>query len=110
MIQFKIGVNLKYLNPILWDYLKELEKNWDDDIIITSVNDGTHSKTSLHYDGMAVDLRTKHLDIMKTTNFLNECRRTARIRPEFIMIQVVDEIKSKQHIHVEMDRKQGQII
>ena len=33
------------------------------DLIVTSVVDGKHSPTSLHYSGCAVDLRTRHMAV-----------------------------------------------
>ena len=61
--------------------------------VITSVVDGTHSKTSLHYAGCAADLRTRNI-------------------PQHLQIKVRDEIKEalgvdydvvleKDHIHFE---------
>ena len=38
------------------------------DCIITSITDGTHSKNSRHYIGMAFDLRRRHLDSDKQAN------------------------------------------
>ena len=32
------------------------------DVVVTSIKDGTHSANSLHYDGLAFDLRTRHMD------------------------------------------------
>lgn len=32
-------------------------------LVITSLNDSTHSVTSFHYDGRAVDLRTRNLPV-----------------------------------------------
>ena len=31
------------------------------ELVITSINDGTHSKTSRHYQGMAFDCRIRHI-------------------------------------------------
>jgi hypothetical protein len=42
--------------------------------VITSINDGRHSAKSRHYIGMAVDLRSRHLDDVGKMVVLNEMR------------------------------------
>lgn len=66
-------------------------------LIVTSANDGRHSKTSLHYAGAAVDLRTKTL---------GEHKRTARGLLSGALLEDFDvllenEGEPNEHMHVE---------
>jgi hypothetical protein len=42
---------------MLWSHWARL----DVDLVITSANDSRHSRTSLHYDGKAIDVRSKNI-------------------------------------------------
>ena len=58
------NVSLQSLAPQLVLALvicNEVYNEYDAELVITSVNDSTHSNTSLHYNGCAVDLRTRNL-------------------------------------------------
>lgn len=66
------------------------------DCVITSCKDGAHSPKSLHYDGKALDFRTRDLDSPELRKEAARSIATA-LGPEF---DVVDEID---HIHVEHD-------
>ena len=64
MISLKNGVNPTGLKPetLLIIIIAETEYREEGyDLVITSLNDSTHSDTSRHYQGMAVDFRTRHL-------------------------------------------------
>lgn len=64
------------------------------DCVITSLNDATHSLTSLHYAGEAVDLRTR---MIPTQDEKVEVRDQikARLTSDF------DVILESDHIHIE---------
>ena len=109
MILFKKGVKYDSLNPILWDYLLRVHALYAGDIIVTSLNDGTHGDGSRHFKGMAADLRVKHLNKDEQQYLLGLCKQEADKNKVVSMIQVVDEIESKVHIHIEMDKYQGQV-
>jgi len=67
------------------------------DCTITSLTDGKHSHTSLHYVGAAFDLRTRHLpEVQKTVIFDEIC---LALTDEF------DVILEDSHIHVEFQPK-----
>lgn len=45
------------------------------ELVVTSVADGTHLPTSLHYKFLAVDLRTRHLSVSQRQKATAEMRR-----------------------------------
>jgi hypothetical protein len=65
---------------------------------ITSVTDGKHGPNSLHYVGLAMDLRTRHLGDMDNVNMV-----ALSLRGELGgMYEVIVE---KDHIHIEASDK-----
>mgnify|MGYP003124841372 CR=1 FL=1 len=65
------------------------------DCIITSLNDSTHSKTSLHYSGSAADFRIKNLDGYDKDAVIQEVLDLFKDHPDF------DCILEATHIHLE---------
>lgn len=65
--------------------------------VITSVTEGKHSLTSLHYTGAAFDFRTKQMTDKIQEKVRDECRR--RLTDEF------DVVLEKTHMHVEFQPK-----
>lgn len=68
------------------------------DCIVTSALDGEHSKNSLHYEGRALDYRTRHVprkDILQ--DIVREIAEA--LGPEF------DVVLEATHLHVEYDPK-----
>jgi len=63
--------------------------------VITSLMDGTHMPTSLHYKGSAVDLRTNY--------FNNAQKRIATRRLKEELGGNYDVVLEHHHIHVEYD-------
>ena len=64
MIRLKTGVNPIGVRPevlLIIIIAEGVYNEFGEDTIVTSINDSTHSDTSRHYMGMAVDFRTKHL-------------------------------------------------
>ena len=94
------SVNLEGLEPrmrtevlpaIEAAYLAHLE------MVVTSAKDGQHSAHSLHYEGRAVDIRTRTLS---TDTALEFCRAVKRaLGPDFDVVLECD------HLHVELDPK-----
>ena len=69
--------------------------------IVTSLWDGSHSKKSLHYSGMAADLRTRHVP---TAQQKVEIRNilAAELGNEYdVILESIGE--NNEHIHVEWD-------
>lgn len=62
-MKFKPGINTTRVQPELNLGLFVADGVWrghGHELVITSLNDGKHSRTSLHYAGQAVDLRTNY--------------------------------------------------
>lgn len=65
--------------------------------MITSINDATHSKTSLHYAGCAVDIRSRWFDNPRAV--LETCQQALGNSEDFDMILESD------HFHCEWQPK-----
>jgi len=64
---------------------------------VTSLLDGQHSPHSKHYQGLAVDLRTRHLPRERIEKVASELR--SRLGDDY------DVVIEKTHLHVEFDPK-----
>ncbi len=63
-MKLKPGVRLNGIKPEMLAGLMIAQSVFADrEMVITSVTDGKHSRGSLHYAGMAVDLRRRHLGV-----------------------------------------------
>ena len=67
--------------------------------VVTSVNDSRHRIGSLHYQGRAVDLRTRHLNRSEAESFADEVRDC--LGPDFDVILEWN----PPHLHIEYDPK-----
>ncbi len=103
MIRLKEGVSLVGMQPQLSAVWQVAEGIWADEgapeLVVTSVNDGQHSTTSLHWAGAAVDLRTKNLPS-------DAAKRRAKDRLKAVLGRDFDVILEKlgqahEHVHVE---------
>ena len=82
-----IGIALQIIDPILREHNQEL--------VLTSYLDGKHSKGSLHYVGLAIDLRT--WDITTPRDCVREMQKA--LGEDF------DVILERDHIHLEYQPK-----
>ena len=99
---YKSTVNPNFKEPIrrIFPIIEKL--SWEifgREAIITSGNDGKHSPNSLHYKGLAADLRTKDQTHEKITAF------AARLQMEIGDDYDVVIEEDPPHIHVEYDPK-----
>lgn len=99
-MQFKIGADIRGLDirmrPVLI-VADELWKKFGQELVVTCGLDGVHSAGSLHYYGLALDLRIRYFElgtIIDLTKLLQE-----RLGSDF------DVIQHRSHIHVEYDPK-----
>jgi hypothetical protein len=74
-------------------------QQWGKDLIITTGTDGVHMKGSKHYEGLALDLRTRHLIPAARVAFSDEL--TKALGREY------DVVLHKSHLHVEFDPEEG---
>ena len=119
MLELKPGVRVTAMSPQIalaiqvavgaWqDYwLKHQEQHfWDGKygpLVVTSINDGTHSRTSLHHVGHACDIRTKTLPSATAKRwFAAEVRRRLGVDYDVILEKLG---QPQEHVHIEMQPK-----
>lgn len=68
---------------------------------VTSANDGKHSVTSFHYDGKAVDIRSRHLTDAQQRNVVAEFKRRMGVNFDFIA--------ESNHFHMEWQPRRPQV-
>ncbi len=102
-IQFKKYVSRACLQPQMLLALSRIEQIYNKygySLTVTSTDDGHHSKNSLHYHGLACDIRSRELSDTDHANLNNDIRtKLTELDPKY---QVVVE---STHIHVEYDRR-----
>ena len=96
-MQLKEGVHPHGIEPELVLGLTIANSVWRDlklpDLVVTSLLDGAHSSTSLHYAGAAADLRTNNLEPAELATAAAELKR--RLGRHYDVLIEVD------HIHLE---------
>lgn len=101
-MRLKQGVKPTALHPALLLAMNIADKIWckyGQDLVITSINDGHHSKTSLHWNGCAFDCRTKYFDNDNIKKQVRDDLANA-LRGDYDVI--LEHIGAPQeHIHVE---------
>ena len=99
-MQVKDGANIWGLEKVMQRVLKEADEIWSDygeELVITSARDGIHSAGSLHYYGLAVDLRTRYFSDQDKQRVFEELKD--------VLGWEYDVILHSTHIHVEYDPK-----
>lgn len=101
-MQIKLEVNQSKTSPAIWYALGAAEvihlRMFGKPITVTSMNDGEHMNGSLHYQGLAADLRTHDIRAEERALF-----RTQLLKALFSLgFDVLDE---QTHIHIEYDPK-----
>ncbi|MCO7225915.1 D-Ala-D-Ala carboxypeptidase family metallohydrolase [Pleionea sp. CnH1-48] len=72
-------------------------QSFDKPLVITSANDGHHSKNSKHYRGDAIDIRTRHLTSEEEQEIVTQLRHC--------LGRDYDVVQESNHIHIEYDPK-----
>lgn len=99
-MKIKKGVELNGLKePMLYALYKieSIFNKYNREATITSAIDGKHSATSLHYKGLALDVRTRDL----AHNFLREIVNEIR----YTLGDAYDVVLEETHLHIEYDPK-----
>lgn len=68
-------------------------EKYGEELVITSITDGQHSGTSLHYSGNAIDIRTRYFDEKEIEVVAGDIR--SRLTGDY------DIVVEKTHIHIE---------
>ena len=89
------GIDLK-LRPVLI-HADDIWKKYGQELVITAGMDGEHSASSLHYYGLAIDLRTSY--------FTPEIASSVRDELQAKLGRNFDIVSEKSHIHAEFDPK-----
>lgn len=104
-VKIKDGVSLRGVKPeavvgliVIHTTLESLFPGRD--VVITSCTDGTHGDDSLHREGEAWDIRTKHMQRDEKHAFVNILR--ANLGAEWDVV-FENEGRPSEHVHVEWD-------
>jgi len=82
-------------------FVREIFRAHGVECIITSIEDGKHSKRSKHYRGDAFDYRTWHLSPDIRDSILTETRRV--LSDDYQVVLESEEDRYGEHMHVEFD-------
>lgn len=98
----KLGVDVRGIRPeilLAIQEAREIFRLFKVNLVITSVLDGRHGgPSSLHHSGLAVDLRTRHLEKSDRPVVAKDLAR--------ILGRQYDVVLEKDHIHIEFDPKE----
>lgn len=103
----KAGVKLEGLMPEIIVGLLVVQSAFRDiapksEFVITAMTDGKHMKNSLHYKGLAVDIRSNMLDEPLKFKILHEGKRRLGANFDFILEGLNT---AQEHYHLEFDPK-----
>src|SRR3972149_2144787 len=102
MITFKHGVEFSKVHPALLRGLADLADLLPGTVVVTSGTDGKHMAGSFHYEGRAVDVRSKHLAPEKVEPVVRAFRATHDLEYDLLWEYVGT---SNEHLHLEYDPK-----
>jgi hypothetical protein len=82
---------------------RDVYADHDAHCVITSLDDGTHSKRSTHYRGDGADLRVKNVSLDKADEIYDELKhRISALGPEYLVIREYrGEANDHIHLHYE---------
>lgn len=94
------SVNIWGLEREMQPVLKMADRIWEEygqELVVTSARDSLHSSGSLHYYGLAVDLRTR--------DFPENQKKDVKKELELALGSKYDVVLHSSHMHVEFDPK-----
>jgi hypothetical protein len=98
-MKLKAGVDASDVQPPIWFAIGVAEavyRNFNRQLVVTSLRDGQHQVGSRHYQGLAADFRTNHL--------IEQERRTIFGQLKSILdFAGFDVVMESDHFHVESD-------
>jgi hypothetical protein len=97
----KSGVDLRGLKPqmaVAYTIACEVYADHMSHCVITSASDGKHGANSLHYQGLALDLRTRDLPEDMTQTIYSELKDA--------LGEQFDVVLEDDHLHIEFDVKE----
>ena len=101
-ITFKAGVGVVQVDKEVFNIISVASSIWERQgwgtVVVTSISDGVHKPTSLHYWGKAVDLRVWGIEVIHAATLLKE-----ELGKDY------DVVVERDHIHVEYDPKKPEI-
>ena len=100
-VHLKLGVDLHGCAPVVFDMIAKCHPVMSryGEFWVTSAKDGTHKETSLHYQGKAIDIRTRHMKPHEVLEAAQDIKRA--LGPGY---DVVIE-HAPPHLHIEYDPK-----
>jgi hypothetical protein len=99
-VTLKPCVDLRNIQPqtvLLLMIARGVYNDHGHDLTVTSVCDGKHGENSLHYKGLAADLRTVAAGIGAARAEVLACEMRKRLGPQY------DVVVEPTHIHAEFD-------
>lgn len=106
MVRYKAGVDGSRLLPVMYLAISRLDRifqKYEHNFIITSTYDGYHNKRSLHWHGLAIDIRNNHISPAISEALYVELEAELKMLDNRFQM-----IVEKDHIHVEFDRRINQ--
>lgn len=102
MLELKAGVRVFGLRPELLLALQVAEGLWGEHgpatLVVTAVMDGTHKRQSLHYSGLAVDLRLHAVAAEKRAGLVQ--RLQAALGPDYVVLhEAIGQRREHCHVH-----------
>lgn len=107
MISIKPGVSILGLKPeALFGLViaNSVFDAHDADMILTSGGEGKHGRGSLHFSGLAFDLRSKHLSALVLNKILKDLRMCLGLSFDVLLEQ---KGKRNEHFHIEYQPKKA---
>lgn len=104
-MNLKAGVNFDGISPHILKACSDIHSIMDmtGQFTVTAALDGKHMKGSLHYEGRAIDIRSKHIPSQAAKHNALEALK-AKLGPDFDCI-LENEGLEQEHFHIEYDPK-----